>query len=558
MFAFNYIMKFRFFPQANILVLISALFCIAVSCTENYSRNKIRFDRDDLTMADTIIDRKFRASAVPGLAVGLVLGDQTFVKTLGFSNQEQRIPYTDSTVFCTGVLSEVLTSMLALALNQHHHIGLEEPVLKYLPHFSLNSNSYKHITIRHLLTQTSGVPRHSLFWDFPNMGDSALWQTTWSIRLQEPEFEPPGVQIVRSPYNFDILADLIEHASKSRFEDFVSRHVFQPLQMGRSSYCPDSVHSDRYAKPHFVQNWLTYQNAVKQDYPLNREHAGSMGWHTTVQDATKWMSMLLNHGKHHGEQVLKASLVKEFLSPAYKTDQAGSFMGLGWEIKTINGTLVFIKAGEIGGFDNALVFIPEFKMGALVSVNAQSDFQPALFAQELLFSLKTNTLPDYQIPVYLEMGKILESTGSIGKAIDFYKQAKADSRKYDCFDLMLSQFGSNLFYRMGREREALAVFELCRSEFLNSAYTHLNFAEYYLHQKDVEKTELELQVVERIAEQSHDIKFRVRLIKGALELLLEKANVDNNEAGKPEGNVNEICIPCEDEAKQQSTIAGAD
>jgi 4-diphosphocytidyl-2C-methyl-D-erythritol kinase len=79
-----------------------------------------------------------------------------------------------------------------------------------------------------------------------------------------------------------------------------------------------------------------------------------------------------------------------------------------------------------------------------------------------------------------------------------------------------------------------------------------------LHQKDVGKTELELQVVERIAEQSHDIKLRVRLIKGALELLLEKANVDNNEVGKPEGNVNEICIPCEDEAKQQSTIAGAD
>jgi len=395
-------------------LLLSALCLILyfmVGCG-NYLKDgqTTSLSQHDRAMIDSIIASKFHSHPVPGLAVGLVVGDQIYTKTVGYSDAINFIDFNESTVFCTGVISETFTASLALALKHHFKVDLNEPISKYLPHFSLNSSTYKNITINHLLTQTSGVPRHGVFWDFPNMGDSALWHTTWSIRLQEPEFETPGTKVVRSPYNFDIAADLIAHASNSRFEDFVTKYLFTPLQMKMSTYDADKIFSSNYARPHQISSWLTNQFETTSDYPINGEHAGSIGWHTNIEEATRWISMLLNGGKYNEKQILPAKLVHQMMTPTLKTDQVGSFVGLGWEIKTINGTQVFIKAGAVGAFENALVMIPEFKMGVMVVVNAQTDFMPDIFAQELLFSIKNKNVPQYRPSIHYEMGRILNST----------------------------------------------------------------------------------------------------------------------------------------------------
>jgi len=531
------------------LFLFSLVTFTTISCTNSPKKNQAEeLTSTDKLMVDSIIGLKYNCNPISGLAVGLVIGDQTYTRTMGYSDVSKQTPFTDSTLFCTGIISETFTSSLALALNNQFDIDLNEPVSKYLPHFSLNSKTYNEITIKHLLTQTSGVPRHGLIWDLPNMSDSALFQTTWSIRLQEPEFEKPGTRVVRSPYNFDIAADLIGSASKMRFQDFAAQYMLKPLKMQKSTYNPDNIFKTNYAKPHLVNNWLTYEYAPTNDYPINGEHAGSIGLHTTIEETTHWISMLVNNGKYNKKQILPSKLVAQMMSPVFKTDQkTGSAVGLGWEIKNQNGTQIFIKSGTIGGFDHALVIIPQFNMGVMVATNAQSDFEPAIFAQELLFNIKNKTRPNYRPSIHIEMGRILNSTNSIDEAISFFNKVYQNNQgSYFCSDLALSQFGSNLLYRLGRETDALKVFETCLAIYPNSVYAHLNLAEFYLYQKNIEKTENKLIEIEKIVNNEPDVVSRIKTIKGTLELLKEKAA--ENKKPIAENKKDSICIPCEDEA----------
>jgi Beta-lactamase class C and other penicillin binding proteins len=508
------------FIKRNVRFLIFILLIQTTGC-KNGSTEK--WTENDRAMIDTIVARKYRSVPVPGMAVGIVVGDQIYTRTKGYSDASTFAPFTDSTIFCSGIISETFTASLALALQDRFKIDLDEPVSKYLSYFALQSNTYQTITLKHLLTQSSGVPRHGVVWDFPDMGDSALYATTWSIRMQEPEFNQPGTRVVRSPYNFDIAADFISHASKMRFERFASDFMLDPLDMKHSTYDPKVIFGSAYARSYQIGDWLTYRFTPRKDYPVNGEHAGSIGLNTTIEDITHWMSMLLNNGMYKGKQVFASNLVKQMMTPVFRTDQKDSYMGLGWEIKTVNGVQLFFKSGEVGGFDHALLLIPEFRMGVIVAINAKSDFQPAVFAQELLFSIKNKTIPQYKPSIHVEMGRILHSTGSVDQSIAFFnKELQNKSSVYDCSDMALSQFGSNLLYRLQRQSDALKVYQACLSTFPKSPYSHLNLAEYYLTQKDVKKTEMELNTIQKLPKAGSDVVSRVKMIKGTLALIKEK------------------------------------
>lgn len=480
---------------------------------------------EDRAIIDSIVEQKFNTVAVSGLAVGVVVGNQTHTRTMGYSDVSTNRLFSDSTVFCAGVLSEAVTASLFLALQHNYKVSMNTPVAEILNHFSLSSDTYQNISVKNLLTQTSGVPKLSVLWDYPNMGDSALYATTWGIRLLEPEFQPPGTKVVRSPYNFDIAADCIEHVSEMSLDKFAKKYMFNPLQMHHSTYKPVFNGGEDFSKPHQIVDWLTYEYGVVSDYPLNGEHAGSIGWHTSINDAVRWISMLMNNGQFDGKTILPSKITKLMTSPHYKTNISDAFMGFGLEVKSVDGLDYYYKTGFTGGFEQSLIMLPSLKTGVVVITNAVSDFQPEVFAQELISSIINKVIPKYKTPVHLKMGKVLKTTQSVDSALLVFEKNRTNDF-YDCSDIALSQFGMNLHYHLNREEDALKVFQKCVELFPNSAYAHLNLAEYYAANMNYKQAEKELYIVKTIENTEFDVKERVKLVETSIDLIKEKENYE--------------------------------
>lgn len=357
-------------------IRIPLLFALTACSCGHGARGPVPFPRKAVVELDAYVSGVRHRPGRSGIAVVVIKGDAVYYRTTGNRRCRSDEPFTDSTVFFTGNLSEPLLATAMLKLAGEGKVNLDSPVVDYLSYFKMAGASYRDITIRHLLTHSSGVPKHSADWDIPNVADNSLELTTHSISLQEPKFMPAGSRIVRSPYNYDILADLIAKVSRTSFEDAVSRLVFQPLGMRSSTFLKSEIPEGR----------LVYPCGVEL-YPYNREHAGSIGFHTTVTDMARWMYMLLHNGSTGTARYLGEKWGRELVRPQLGTGDE-TYIGLGWEIKRTKGALTLSKSHQMGGFSEALMLEPGQSIGVLVVGNTGEDLNAGAVAEQLMAWLK--------------------------------------------------------------------------------------------------------------------------------------------------------------------------
>lgn len=468
---------------------------------------------------DSFVWDLYESRSLPGVAIAVVSDDANYYKAIGKIRLSSTTPFTDSTSFFTGNLSELMVGTAVLTLVQQGKLNLDDPVVKHLPYFKLEGNTYRNITIRNLLTHTSGIPHHDAIWDLPVYDDHALESTTRSIALQQPSFEP-GTQVRRTPYNYDILADLIAHASGTSFEDYVLKNLFAPLHMTKSTFSKMDLDDARIARPHRVDNWLTYSLKEEENYPYNREHAGSIGFHTSIKDITHWMNTILRDDNG----LLKKPLYHEFMKPQYKTGH-NAYMGVGWEIDKLNEELRYSKTHQTGGFCAAITLIPKKRTGVLVISNTSDVFNPAMIGDQIIAYLDSNKALSLNVPIHRAMGNKLQSTGSLDSAFALYLRAKQTHAKHYDFSVeSLSQLGVNLLYRLHNPEQAKRAFQFCLEQHKTSAYAHLNLAEAYLLSSEFAQAKEALHILKQLPPDHPELHSRLHFIEGILN---DKTETDN-------------------------------
>jgi len=466
-------------------------------------------------LENLIVDIR-REFPVPGIAVAMVCNDSVYSTASGISNADN-LPFTVNTPFSAGSISEPMLAMAVLELADDGKIDLDEPVITYLPYFKMGGDSYKKITVRHLLTHTSGIPHYSIMWDAPNYDANAPEITTRSISSQLPDFITPGARVKRSPYNYDILADVISKVTGKPFEEYLKSTVFAGLQMRASGFTKPA----KTAMPFKVSNWLTYK--LKQDtlYPYNRENGGSGGFHTTAKDMAGWIFNIL-HNDIANQPTVATDVYNQMLSVQYKTGNA-SAIGLGWDIVEDNGEKIYIKGSQYGGFSNQVILIPGKKIGVAVTSNITSDFNPAQLSRAIAIWLSGKPLAKPKIPVSIVMSKELARTGHIQDAFMLYKTLKQTSaQKYDVSAAALSQFGTNLLHRVNDKPKALKAMKFCVAQYPSSAYAYLALAEGYVFVKDAKHTRMAIDQARKLPDDSGVKAGYLSYLLNNLEILEEK------------------------------------
>lgn len=498
-----------------------ALCCGITSCKKQIpAKQPIGFNTERVTELNNYLKAYAANLDIPGLAVAIVSKDSVYQTALGKSD-DKGAPFTTKTKFLTGSISEPLLALSILQLADEGKISLDEPVITYLPYFKMGGNSYTKITVRNLLTHTSGLQHYDIMWDDPDFKDNAPEITTRSISSQLPEFTQPGSKVKRSPYNFDILADLICKVTGKPFEQYVASHILNGLNMKSSTF----LRPKYTAMPFKTGNWLTY--AVQQDtlYPYNRQNGGSGGLHSSAEDMGKWMFALLNQhtsGKPN-KQPLSTSVLQKSMLMEFKTGK-NKGVGFGWDIDTIKGSKMYVKGSKYGGFSNKVILLPGRQVGVVVSSNiSDRDIDPAGLCETIAAWLNGKSLTTSKIPVSMAMSKVFAKTGSMEQAIaTFQKAQNHDKILYDTSPAILSQFGINLLHRSHDKENALKAFKFCVQQYPRSAYAYLNLAEGYIFMKDAANSRKALEIARSLPDDSGLKASYQAYLKDNLEILEEK------------------------------------
>jgi len=351
--------------------LITAAVLACAAAAPVYARrgdNAQKYDQRLGPLLETII----RAEKIPGLAVGIV-EDGKLVYSRGFGVMNlggPARPVTAKTLFHMASVTKPFVATAVMQLVETEKVDLDAPVTKYVPYFRLKDARYKSITVRQMLTHTSGMPDVDDYqWDKPELDSGALERYIRGLTDKELRSEP-GSRFAYSNMAFEVLGDLIAKVSGKSFEDYVEANILKPLGMKSSTLMFEKADPALIALGHTRAG----DGAMKSiaHYPYNRAHSPSSNLHSNVVDMSSWMMANLNRGELDGRRILKRSTYALLWKPAVETGKQGRRVGISWFLDASKGEPLVLHAGGDDGFLSYVCLCPDRKIGVVMMTNCDS------------------------------------------------------------------------------------------------------------------------------------------------------------------------------------------
>lgn len=303
-------------------------------------------DSFDTTEVDEFVTNYLDRNGLPGASIVVVKnGEIEYEK--GYGHDSDGKPITEKSLMRIGSASKSFTAFAVLQLVDEGKIKLDAPVVNYLPKFKLDDPKWNQVTIRQLLSHTSGILSPIIVSPADTLKEGVERIKDWKLQSQ------PGEKHTYSNANYWVLTFLVEKVSGIKFSDYLKQKVFSPLEMDHSFTVVNSGDSVQGLPKGYV---TAYGTAIPWT-ELEQMLMGAGGVVTTASDMGKWLSMHTNEGKSElGEQLLSKELLEESYSP-----QPGSeTYGLGWSLSSPN-----VKPARIS------------HSGALTTYQTQQDIVPS-------------------------------------------------------------------------------------------------------------------------------------------------------------------------------------
>ena len=340
-----------------------------------------------LEWIDQMIEEEISEGHIPG-AVALIArnGKIVYHKAFGTAEASSGRKFAKNDIFRIASQTKAITSTAVLMLWEQGLFSLDDPISKYIPEFknplvldrfTYEDTSYttkpadKEITIRHLLTHTSGLGYGVIDGDermkmiYAKAGITDLFSTK-EVTIEEsvkklaklPLHHNPGEKFTYSE-GLDVLGYFIEVISGMPFDDYLRKNLFDPLGMDDTwFYLPSDKYDRLVPVLHKVEGaWANYPvTFYDPDYPIagaKTFFSGGAGLSSTVEDYAKFLQMYLNKGDYYGVRILSRTTVDMMMKMQTGEDLFGgesSDYGLAFGIITEGGVIQGGR-GSLGTFD---------------------------------------------------------------------------------------------------------------------------------------------------------------------------------------------------------------
>ncbi|MGE0439873.1 MAG: serine hydrolase domain-containing protein [Gemmatimonadales bacterium] len=322
---------------------------------------------------DAAVEAALAARDLPGAAVVVVQGDRvTYQKGYGLADLASSRPMTDSTPIVIGSTSKPLTALAVLRLVQEGQLDLDAPISRYLPDLPFADDRAATMTLRHLLTNRSGLPvgfSGPAYRQPPVTDVEALERLAGEIAAT-PLLFAPGEGYAYSNRGWALAGYVVQRVSGRPIEDFMRDEVFRPLGMSGTTLAfwevPNLVTG--YAEGFAVRNHPSPPSVTRAYGP-----AGMIV--STPRDMGRLLAALLNEGRTAGGgQFLTPELVKLALTPQADAESelgGPTRYGLGWEVDSAFGSLTIKKAGSVHTMVTLWIMLPEQRTAVAFAFNRE-------------------------------------------------------------------------------------------------------------------------------------------------------------------------------------------
>ncbi|MFH6771457.1 serine hydrolase [Gaetbulibacter aestuarii] len=335
---------------------------------------------------DALVERALDSFAVAGVAVAVVKdGKIVHEKGYGMQSIESKKEVDEHTNFGIASNSKAFTTAALAILVEEGKLAWTDPVVKYIPEFTMyNPYVKENFNIQDLLTHRSGLGLGiGDLMMFPDGSDFGIKDILKNFQYFEP------VSAFRTKFDYDnllyiVAGEVIKRVSGMPWEEFISKRIFEPLQMTHSytSLAEAEAH-ENLASPH-LNKGQEISLTEPESWDPEKINGAAGGINSNVHDLAKWMLLQLNNGKYGPE--LKQQLFTETSqremwkihtvmnanrNPRYNSHFAG--YGLGWFLTDVNGNMEVSHTGGLIGMLSKTILVPDLNLGIVVLTNTYID-----------------------------------------------------------------------------------------------------------------------------------------------------------------------------------------
>jgi CubicO group peptidase (beta-lactamase class C family) len=328
---------------------------------------------------------------IPGLSIALVDRDGIlWTAGFGYTDYNRKTPVTTDTLFSIGSTSKTITAVAVMVAVQDGLLELDVPIIEYFPQFTVNSrfeeNPHKKITLRHLLSHTSGIARYAPVGNAREPSYGSLEEKVLSISdtwLRHKVGEGHSY----SNLGYELVAYVLQLRSGQPFAEYVEDKVFTPLNMPNCSTDPEFIRNH----PNRAVGHVSYAKRIPlpADVPL----FGSGGVYASAKEMARFVQFFLNGGKVDGQTVLDRSLITSMVTPSVRCKE----YGLG--VETYPNKYVHFGHGGFGaGFMSTMFWLPEYGIGGVYLCNSENLSLSFSISDELINGNLVQKNESFEIP----------------------------------------------------------------------------------------------------------------------------------------------------------------
>lgn len=356
------------------LVSLITVFILSLGSAQEISINPALLSDIEALITETLDEYE-----VPGFAINISLdGELVYSKGFGVRKLGGDAKVDSQTVFQMHSISKTITATAIMQLVEQGKIDLDAPVTEYLPYFQLDDVRYETITVRHLLTHTSGLgglyENYANFnegWELiiPEFGEDSLERYVRGL-TDSPLHFGPGESWSYSDVGFNVLADIVAQVTGLNVEMYAQQNIFTPLGLMNTTFLLDEVNQDHFASPHVRDD--RGKVVVSEVIPYHRPFAGCMNLYSTVEDLTQWALANMNHAELDGTRFLTLASHDLLWATQAETGIDWWFIqgyGFGWFVTELRGHRIIWHGGADLGYNTQVYLAPDDEIAIVAAGN---------------------------------------------------------------------------------------------------------------------------------------------------------------------------------------------
>lgn len=346
--------------------------------------NSMNQGQEIQNFADSFFSEKMERYHVPGASLVVAEdGKIVFSQGYGYANLKEKIPVTpEETIFRVGSVSKLFTATAVMQLAEQNKLKLNDDINQFLDQSLQIPSTYPQpITFANLLTHTDGFDFGWGIGVFARSKENLLSLKDFLQQNIPSRIYSPGKIFLYGNVGMTIAGHIVEKISGMSFNEYVHEHIFNSLEMNRSSFeqpLPERLNRN-------LAVGYKYQNGKFVPRPFGyfqSPPAGSLS--ATSLDLAHFLLAHLQNGEYKEKRILRKENIEAMQKQQFSVNPNMAGATYGFYERYIRGERIIEHSGRLNGYNSLLVALPKHNMGFVLTCNANGGKLINEFREEFL------------------------------------------------------------------------------------------------------------------------------------------------------------------------------